>query len=126
MLQLQSMLIQFHHQQCYRMFDYTSTFLVLLNHFCFYYFRLVITSIAPDLADYSVKPEITSSHSDGENHRQLFVDNNSGRQNRGLSLVVTATSTVTSYSFSTTTIKKTIILSGPNALSCLPVGYAVC
>ncbi len=39
---------------------------------------------------------------------------------------VTVYSTVTSFSFSTTVVKKTINVGALNGLSCLPSGYAVC
>nr|CAH0102939.1 unnamed protein product [Daphnia galeata] len=89
---------------------------------------LATSSVASDYERYHVNPEIASSQTDLEEDQPQFVkiDKNNGRQHRALSLLVTVTSTSTLYSFSTTTIKKTINLSGPQQLSCLPSGFAVC
>lgn len=101
---------------------YTSSILI----FCC--FRLEVTkAVLHSERDDSIKPEITSSYADlNENSPTFFHNNFNERQNRALNLIVTTTSLVTSYSFSTTTIKRTIALSGQNALSCLPIGYSVC
>lgn len=87
--------------------------------------RLVTTTVASNFARQAGRPEILSSYSDENNKARLFVDIN-GRLNRALNIIVTATSTLTSYSFSTTVFKRTVALSGPNVLSCLPIGYSVC
>ena len=42
------------------------------------------------------------------------------------SSVVTTTSTITSYSFTTTTITKSVSLGAANVLTCLPSYYSVC
>ena len=41
-------------------------------------------------------------------------------------VTVTATSTLTSYNFVATTIKKTATIGNANQLVCLPAGYIVC
>ena len=46
------------------------------------------------------------------------------RANRGIGLGSTITSTVTTYSISTTSSKKTISIG--SSLSCLPSGYSLC
>jgi hypothetical protein len=49
------------------------------------------------------------------------------RQNRGLTLVLTTSATITSYSLTTTTLKKTILPgTTTSVLSCLPSGVIVC
>ena len=69
-------------------------------------------------------PEILSSQ---QTPRE--VEDNGERQKRFLtkfSSVVTTTSTITSYSFATTTITKSLALAANAALTCLPAYYSVC
>ena len=60
-----------------------------------------------------------SGKDDGDNVQMTFR-----RQNRAL--VVTFTTTTTSYIFSSTVVKKTLNLAVSTGLSCLPSGFAVC
>jgi hypothetical protein len=68
-----------------------------------------------------VQPEIASS-------QEMFIEENTSDHRQKRAVVVTVTSTITAYSFSTTTVIKSFTLISPVAqsLACLPAGYTVC
>ena len=73
-------------------------------------------------AELNEEPEIASSQEMSE----VKENTSSHRQKRAV--IVTITSTITAYSFSTTSVTKAFTLVGTAAtsLSCLPSGYTVC
>ena len=78
----------------------------------------------------SNRPEILSSQQTAQEIEDR-IDDNGERQKRFLtkfSSVVTTTSTITSYSFATTTITKSLALGAAAGgfLTCLPSYYSVC
>ena len=67
------------------------------------------------------QPEIVSSF-DTSISEEKSSDNDRHKRNA----VVSVTSTVTNYSFATTTVTKSFTLAAKNGLSCLPASYTVC
>jgi len=67
------------------------------------------------------QPEIASS-------QETSVEEQSSGHRGKRAVIVTITSTITAYSFSTTSVTKafTLVATAAQSLSCLPVGYTVC
>ena len=68
------------------------------------------------------EPEIISSQELPEENKKTIANN---RQKRAV-VITTATSTITSYSLSTTTVTQRFTPAAAGALTCLPAGYTVC
>ena len=84
------------------------------------------TTMAPsNLIEVRAEPEIFSSQANNNND-EIGKDNYKRHPRALFSFVSTITSTITSYSFIPTLIKKSFTLAGAGALSCLPAGYTVC
>jgi len=65
------------------------------------------------------QPEITSS-------QDLAIGNVVYRPKRADFVVANVTSTITAYSFISSSVIKSFTLVGNAALSCLPAGYTIC
>ena len=78
-----------------------------------------------DVIESRALPEIESSQ-DASNNNEVVERRNARYQRALWSIVSTTTSTITSYSFVPTIIKKNFVLVAGASLSCLPVGYTIC
>jgi len=90
--------------------------------------RLEPTNAPSNLVEVRAQPDIESSQEvTSSNSHEESITKGTKRSPRALwSVVSTITSTITSYSFVPTAIKKSFTLVGAPSLSCLPVGYTVC
>ena len=84
--------------------------------------QLIVDSFRDDRSLLIEQPEIASSQVE-----EKSIDQTDGyRQKRAV--IVTITSTITAYSFSTTSVVKsyTLVSTAAQSLQCLPFGYTVC
>ena len=88
-----------------------------INKFCFFKNRIDVTDVPK-----ATTAEIRSSKEDPPINPAVIQ-----RRNRAIVIRTTVTSTLTSYSFTSTVISKTVsLITGSNLLICRPPGFAVC